>query len=91
MNALSNRISRMSASVCCVIVVGLAREAGEDVGRQRDVGHRGAQARDDRAVVGDGVAAAHALEHDVGARLHRQVDVLADLRLLGDRGDRRRR
>ena len=44
-------------------------------------------ARDDRAVVVDGVAAPHPLEHDVGARLHRQVDVLADLRLLGDRGD----
>ena len=34
-----------------------------------------------RAELGDGVAAPHALEHGVGARLQRQVDVLADLGL----------
>ncbi len=70
-----------------MVRVGLAGKSRQHVGRQRELGHGRAQAADDAAEVVDRVAAAHPLEHDIGAGLQRQVDVLADLRLVRDRGD----
>ena len=87
MNALSNRISRISSSVCAW---SSSVSPEKPVRMSVDSAMSGIAARRRAtivAVVGDGVAAPHPLEHHVGARLHRQVDVLADLRLLGDRGD----
>ena len=62
------------------VVLGLAREADDEVGRQRDVRHRGADAVDEGQVALARVGAAHRLEHARGARLQRQVQVLADRR-----------
>ena len=57
----------------------LARETDDEVGRQRQVRPRPAQPPDQVAVVAAGVPAAHAAEDAVGARLHRQVEVGADV------------
>ncbi len=69
------------------VVVGLAREADDDVGRQGDVRHVLAQQRDAVEVALARVGAAHLLQHARGARLQRQVDVLAQRAQLGVRAD----
>ena len=53
----------------------LGREAGDDVGVDRDAGDRGPGPLDVARVVGGQVAAAHPAEHPVVARLERQVEV----------------
>ena len=65
--------------------LGLAREADDDVGRQRAVGHVLADQRDAVEVALAVVGAAHRLEDPRRARLQRQVDVLAERGELGVR------
>ena len=73
------------------VALGLAREADDDVGRQREVGDRVAQLVDERQVALAPVRAPHRLEDARRARLERQVRVLADRVALGHRRDHRRR
>ena len=63
-----NSTSRISARVVLEIGIGLARKADDEIGRERDVGPRGAQAPDDVEIVGRLVAAVHRFQHAVGAR-----------------------
>ena len=63
--------------------LGLAREADDDVGGQRAVGHVLADQRDPIEVALARVGPPHPLEHRARARLQRQVDVLAERRQLG--------
>ena len=70
------------------VVVGLAREADDDVGGDREIVDRGARRREPLEVALGGVAAVHAGERAVAARLQRQVQVLAHVRALGHRRDR---
>ena len=65
----------------------LAGEPDDDVGAERQVGNRLAQARGQLEVALPRVRAAHRLEDPRRARLQRQVDVLADGIALGHRGD----
>ena len=58
--------------------LGLAREADDDVGGERAVGHVLADQRDAVHVALAVVGAAHRLQHPARARLQRQVDVLAE-------------
>ena len=69
------------------VLLGLAGEPDDDVGRDRDVGDRGADRVEPTEVSLAPVRAPHRLEHAVGARLQREVDVLADGRRLGHRVD----
>ena len=55
------------------ILFGLAGKADDEIGGERDVGPRGAQARDHREIVLPRVPAVHRRENAVGARLHRQM------------------
>ena len=89
MNALSKPTSSTTSSVSREVVLGLAREADDDVGAEGDVGDRRAHAVDELEVALARVGAAHRLEDARRARLERQVDVLADRVALGDRGDHR--
>ncbi len=57
----------------------LAAEADDDVGIDCHLGHDGADAFDERAVLGHGVAALHAFQHRVVAGLDGHLDVRADL------------
>ena len=66
---------------------GLAREADDDVGGERQVGDRGAQAIDDALVVGQGVRAIHRAQHRVRTRLQRQVHLRHDGAALRHRRD----
>ena len=68
--------------------VGLAREADDDVGGDREVRDRGTRGREPFEVARRGVAPVHARERSVAARLQRQVQVLAQRRALGHRRDR---
>ena len=63
--------------------LGLAREADDDVGGDRAVGDVLADQRHPVHVAAAVVGAPHALEDRAGARLERQVDVLAERRQLG--------
>ena len=65
------------------VLLGLAREADDDVGGDRAVGHVLADERDAVQVAPAVVGAAHRLEDRARARLQRQVDVLADRGQLG--------
>ena len=67
---------------------GLAGKAHDDVGRERDIGHCRPDAIDDLQVGVAGVAPAHGREHARRARLHRQMEVLADVGQIAKRGDR---
>src|SRR3954469_8150631 len=69
------------------VLLGLAREADDDVGRQRAVGDVLADQRDAVEVAPAVVRPAHRLEDPRRARLQRQVDVLAERRQLGVRAD----
>ena len=53
----------------------LGREAGDDIGAERHVGPRGAQARGDGVRVRDAVAPLHAREDQVVAGLQAEMDV----------------
>ena len=70
-----------------VLGLGLAAEADDDVGRERDPGDRLADPAEPLEVVLDRVLAAHPAEHRVGARLDRQVQRLAHRRAVGHRLD----
>ena len=59
----------------CERGVVLGREAGDDVGVDRDAGDRRPDPLDDAGVVGRGVAPAHPPQDPVVARLERQVQV----------------
>ena len=67
------------------LLLRLSREAGDEVGRDADPGHRLAQSGHALEVRGGGVRAPHRGEDSVRARLQRQVDVLTDARQLGNR------
>ena len=69
------------------VLLGLAREADDDVGRDRAVGDVLADHRDALHVALAVVGAAHRLQDPARARLQRQVDVLAQARQLGVRDD----
>ena len=60
------------------VALGLAREADDDVRRQREIGDRRAELVDEAQVALAAVRAAHRLEDAGRARLQRQVRVLAD-------------
>src|SRR5262245_9779095 len=60
------------------VALGLAREADDDVGREREVGDRGAKLADEAQVALAAIRAAHRLEDTGRARLEREVRVLAD-------------
>ena len=55
------------------VLLGLAREAHDDVGGDGGLGHRGADPLDDAEVLRLAVGPAHVLQHPVGARLQRHV------------------
>ena len=59
------------------LLAGLAAEANDHVGRDRDPGHGGADRSESLEVMLDRVLAAHPAQHGVVARLDRQVQVLA--------------
>src|SRR5581483_3764993 len=63
------------------IGLGLAREPDDEIRRDGDAGPRGAQIRDQPFVVGDHVSATHEPEDPIGAGLHRQVQIRADVRV----------
>ena len=65
------------------VVLGLAREADDDVGAEREAGNRVAQLGDERQVALAVVGAAHQLQEPARPRLERQVDVLADRAAVG--------
>ena len=69
------------------IAVRLAGKADDEVGRERKVGDRRAELVDESEVALSPIRAPHALEDAGGARLQRQVSVLADGVALGHRGD----
>ncbi len=69
------------------VVLALAREADDHVGRERQAGHRLAQALRERDEALLRVGAAHRPEDAGGARLQRQMHVLADRRAFSVGGD----
>jgi hypothetical protein len=73
------------------ILVGLPGETDDEVGRERDVGDRLLELGDQLEVTGACVSAIHALEHPIGSRLQRQVQVLAYLGHVADGADQARR
>ena len=87
--AWAKPISRTRASVAREIRVALAGKADDEIGRQRDVGPRRAQALDDAAIVVGGVPPVHRRQHAVGAGLHRQMQERHQLRHVAMRRDQR--
>src|SRR5262249_13000096 len=69
------------------IGVGFAREADDEIARERHVWPRGFDAVDDAEVIRPRVAAVHRLEDAIGARLHRQVQVWHELGVVAVGGD----
>src|SRR2546426_894144 len=69
------------------VLLRLAREADDDVGRERDPGDGAPQRRRDLEVALPRVAAQHPPEHSVRAALHREVHVLARRSGLSHRGE----
>ena len=61
------------------VVLGLPREPDNDIGGQGHARDGPPNGCDQLLVVGAGIAPIHPLKHPVAARLHRQVDMLADL------------
>ena len=70
------------------VVVGLAREADDDVGGHGEIGHCGARRREAFEVASGGVSAMHRREHAIASGLQRQVQVLAHRSRRGHRLDR---
>ena len=56
-----------------------ARETDDEIGRQRQIRSRRAQASDDVEIVRAGVTAIHGRENAVGTRLHRQMQLRHEL------------
>src|SRR6185295_15893592 len=73
------------------VLVAFARKADDQVGREREVGPRGAQLADQIEVLGARVATAHATEHRIAPALNGQVQVGADVRKTPDPFDHPRR
>ena len=69
------------------IVLGLAREADDEIGGEREIGPRGAQPLDGAQIVRARVPAVHRVEHAVRARLHRQMELRHKLRQIAMRRD----
>ncbi len=69
------------------VLLGLAGEADDDVGGDRDAGPRGFHFLADLDELLVRVGAVHRLEDAVGAALHREMDVRAELRQMGEGGD----
>ena len=69
------------------VLVGLAREAHDDVGSDRRVGHRGADPLDNAQVTLLAVRPLHRAEHGVGTALQWHVQLVHDVRRLGHRLD----
>ena len=67
-----------------MVLLRLAAVAGEDVGGDGTVGHQSANSLDATQIPLAVVLAVHAFEHRIATTLHRQVDVSAHIRLLGD-------
>ena len=86
--ASSKRASAATSSVRCEVVVGLAGEADDDVGRHGEVGHDAAGLGEAGEVALGRVAAVHRGEHAIGAGLQRVVQLRAHGRRLGHRGER---
>ena len=89
MKALSKPTCSTTSSVSSKSSLRLAGEADDDVRPEREIGNRRPHALDELQVPLARVRAAHRLQDPRGARLERQVDVLADRVALGDRGDHR--
>ena len=87
MNAPAKRAARTTSRVACEVVLGLAREADDDVGGDRGLGHRGPHALDDAEVLRLAVGAAHRAQHLVGPGLQRHVQLRHHVGRLGHRGD----
>ena len=66
------------------ILLGLAGEAHDDIAGKGDAGHGLAGVFDELQILLHRVVAVHLLQKPVGAALHRQMQVLAQLRLGGD-------
>ena len=66
------------------VCFGLAGEANDNVTGKGDAGHRFASIFDQLHVLLHRVVAVHLLQQFIGAALHRQVQVLAQLRLGGN-------
>ncbi len=56
-------------------IIGLAREAGDDIGADTDGGEGGIELLHYRAEVSGGVVAVHGLEHPVVAALQRDMQM----------------
>src|SRR5436190_8506204 len=69
------------------VALGLAGEADDDVGRQREVGDAGPEVVHETQVALAAVRAPHRLQDARRARLERKMRVLADGLALGHRGD----
>ncbi len=89
MKALSKPTSSTTSSVSRKSVLGLAREADDDVGAEREVGDRVAEPSTSVRYRSREYVRRIALRIAGRARLERKVDVLADRVALGDRGDHR--
>ena len=87
MKALENRDCAHDPQRLLEVLLGLAREADDDVGGDRGVGDLLADPVDDAEELRAAVGAAHRLEHPVGARLQRHVQARHDVGGLGHRGD----
>ena len=75
--AASYAAASTTSSVRGEVVLGLAGEADDEVGRDREVGDRGPRGGQALEVALGGVAAVHARERPVAPRLQREVQVLA--------------
>src|SRR4030095_3491061 len=69
---------------CFVIGIGLAREADNDVGRQRDPWAGGANFVDQLRVFFCRISPVHRLENSIRSRLQRQMPLLGQFRQVGD-------
>lgn len=69
------------------ILLAFIVESGKEVGGNAAVGYSLAYSLNTPHVPLAGVLAVHGLQHAVGARLHRQMDVVADIGMRGNDGD----
>ena len=84
-NAPEKPISSIRPSVAAKSRFGFAGKADDEIGRQREIGPRIAQAVDDVEIIGARVPAVHGRENAVGARLHRQMQLRHELRQIAMR------
>ena len=69
------------------VLLGLVREADDDVGRDGDLGHGGPELVNEHPELFERIATSHLREDAVGARLEREVDRVGHVGELGDGGD----